>query len=50
MRIVITGADGFIGRNLSVRLGELGHTDIARITLDSSDADLKAAIEWILKL
>ena len=45
MRIVITGADGFIGRNLSVRLGELGHTDIARITLDSSDEDLKAALK-----
>jgi len=45
MRIVITGADGFIGRNLSVRLGELGHMDIARITLDSSDEDLKAALK-----
>ena len=45
MHIVITGADGFIGRNLSVRLGELGHTNIARITLDSSDDDLKAALK-----
>lgn len=45
MHIVITGADGFIGRNLLVRLGELGHTDIARITLDSSDEDLKAALK-----
>ncbi len=45
MRIVITGADGFIGRNLCVRLGELGHADIARITLDSSGDDLKAALK-----
>ena len=28
MRIVITGADGFIGRNLRVRLRELGHADV----------------------
>lgn len=44
MRIVITGADGFIGRNLSVRLGELGYTDIVGITLESSPEDLKAAL------
>ena len=30
MRIVITGADGFIGRNLSVRLGEQGFTRARR--------------------
>jgi len=44
MRIVITGADGFIGRNLSVRLGEMGYTDIVGITLESSPEDLKAAL------
>jgi UDP-2-acetamido-2,6-beta-L-arabino-hexul-4-ose reductase len=32
MRIVITGADGFIGKNLSVRLYELGYTDVDPIT------------------
>lgn len=32
MRIVITGADGFIGKNLRVRLAELGHADVAGIT------------------
>lgn len=31
MGIAITGAEGFIGRNLDVRLGEAGHTDIIRI-------------------
>lgn len=44
MRIVITGADGFIGRNLSVRLGELRYTDVLGITLDSSRDDLLAAL------
>ena len=45
MRIVITGADGFIGRNLDVRLGELGYADIARITRHSSAEDLEAALK-----
>ncbi len=44
MRIAITGADGFIGRNLSVRLGELGYSDVVGITLDSSRDDLLAAL------
>lgn len=44
MRIVITGADGFIGRNLSVRLGELGFADVMGITLESSADDLTAAL------
>ncbi|MBX3622304.1 MAG: capsular polysaccharide biosynthesis protein CapF [Rhizobacter sp.] len=32
MQIVLTGADGFIGRNLRVRLGELGHTNVSPVT------------------
>lgn len=32
MRIVITGADGFIGKNLRLRLGELGQHEVACIT------------------
>jgi nucleoside-diphosphate-sugar epimerase len=28
MPIVITGADGFIGKNLQLRLAELGHADV----------------------
>jgi UDP-2-acetamido-2,6-beta-L-arabino-hexul-4-ose reductase len=31
MRIVITGADGFVGRNLSVRLTELGYKDVTGV-------------------
>ncbi len=32
MRIVITGADGFIGKNLRFRLAELGHGDVVSVT------------------
>jgi len=40
MRIVITGADGFIGRNLRVRLRELGHADVHGVTRTTPAADL----------
>lgn len=40
MRIAITGADGFIGRNLAVRLREAGHTDIVPIVRDTPSAEL----------
>lgn len=32
MRIVVTGADGFIGKNLQLRLAELVHADVVGIT------------------
>jgi UDP-2-acetamido-2,6-beta-L-arabino-hexul-4-ose reductase len=44
MRIVITGADGFIGANLRVRLRELGKSDIVGITRNSRGEDLVAAL------
>jgi UDP-2-acetamido-2,6-beta-L-arabino-hexul-4-ose reductase len=44
MRIVITGADGFIGKNLRVRLGELGHTEVACITRATPQEALRLAL------
>lgn len=44
MRIVVTGADGFIGRNLRVRLQEAGQTDVVAITRQSSEEETQAAL------
>jgi UDP-2-acetamido-2,6-beta-L-arabino-hexul-4-ose reductase len=35
MKIVVTGAKGFIGRNLVIMLAERGYTDVAQIDLDT---------------
>jgi len=40
MRILVTGADGFIGRNLVVRLAEAGAHEILRFTRQSAPEDL----------
>ncbi|MBS0530737.1 MAG: capsular polysaccharide biosynthesis protein CapF [Proteobacteria bacterium] len=44
MKIVITGADGFIGTNLRIRLRELGHSDIVRITRETTSEQLADAV------
>jgi UDP-2-acetamido-2,6-beta-L-arabino-hexul-4-ose reductase len=41
--VAVTGAAGFIGRNLVVRLEELGH-DVRRITRASTRQDIEAAL------
>ncbi len=44
MRIVVTGADGFIGKNLCVRLREVGQTDVVAITRQSSESEVEVAL------
>src|SRR4051812_44711185 len=44
MRIVVTGANGFIGSNLTVRLAEAGFTDVVSITRDTTAEAFAAAI------
>jgi len=53
MRIAITGADGFIGRNLAIRLGETGETDIVAIVRGTPRAELAdrlAGVEIVFHL
>ena len=45
MRIVLTGADGFIGKNLRHHLRELGHGDVTPITRASTPAQLADALQ-----
>lgn len=43
-RIVVTGANGFVGKNLVVRLGEAGYADVAAVTRDTDPTALRAAV------
>jgi UDP-2-acetamido-2,6-beta-L-arabino-hexul-4-ose reductase len=43
MRILVTGANGFVGKNLCVRLGEQKDFEVFPITRESAPADLIAA-------
>ena len=44
MRIVVTGADGFIAKNLRVRLREAGHADVSGITRGTDAAALRRSL------
>ncbi|MBV8660645.1 MAG: NAD-dependent epimerase/dehydratase family protein [Candidatus Dependentiae bacterium] len=44
MKIVITGANGFIGKNLYIHLKECGFDDVVMIGRDNTDAELNLAL------
>lgn len=44
MRVAITGADGFVGRNLALRLRELGRFTLLPIDLGTTGAERRAAL------
>ena len=44
MSIVITGADGFIGKNLRIRLAELGYTNTVGLTRSTTPAEFHKAL------
>lgn len=45
MKILVTGANGFIGKNLCLKLSELGYNDVIKIDRTNSDSELKRALE-----
>jgi len=47
MRIVITGADGFIGKNLRIRLAELGYTHVLGLTRNATPAEFQEALSSV---
>lgn len=47
MRIAITGARGFLGTNLRIRLGELGHAEIVAVAHDATDDLLRSSFEQV---
>ncbi|GIU32389.1 NAD-dependent epimerase/dehydratase family protein [Shewanella sp. MBTL60-007] len=47
MKILVTGANGFIGKNLCFQLEEQGFTDIVKIDRDNSTHELDSALESV---
>ena len=53
MKILVTGANGFIGKNLSVRLNEIENVDLVTFTRDQSTEELCGIIDdvdWVFHL
>lgn len=48
MKILITGADGFIGRNLSLRLLEAGYSDLIKISRESNVHEFEEAVKKLI--
>lgn len=44
MRVLVTGANGFLGKNLCLRLKELGTIEVLPITRESSESELESAL------
>jgi len=44
LRVVITGADGFIGKNLKLHLRELGDAQVASVTRDTTHDELASIV------
>lgn len=44
MRVLVTGANGFVGKNLTVRLGEIEGWSVVPFTRDHAAADLSALL------
>jgi UDP-2-acetamido-2,6-beta-L-arabino-hexul-4-ose reductase len=45
MRVLVTGAEGFLGRNLRVRLAEIGRDEVLPVGRSDSEAALREAAE-----
>lgn len=47
MRVLVTGADGFIGKNLLVHLAERKDIEVVRFTRDHSEAELPVILDGV---
>ncbi|MET4028113.1 UDP-2-acetamido-2,6-beta-L-arabino-hexul-4-ose reductase [Marinobacter sp. MBR-99] len=53
MRVLVTGANGFIGKNLQLHLRERGGVDIVPFTREHTEADLPGlldSVDWVFHL